>query len=117
MLTGVTAHETGMLGLAHRGFKLDHPDRHLASWLGAAGYHTALSGIQHEFGPGRKLPYAEVLEAPGHGADSAGDAASGRTRGASSAIPARPATMISATPTRSTRKAGDANEQWFDSMG
>lgn len=61
LLTGQWAHEAGMLGLAHRGFKLSHPERHLARFLREHGYHTALAGIQHEFGEGDALPYSEVL--------------------------------------------------------
>jgi arylsulfatase A-like enzyme len=37
-----------MTGLAHRGSKLKDPSRHLASFLAAHGYHTALAGVQHE---------------------------------------------------------------------
>ncbi|MCC5839739.1 MAG: sulfatase [Opitutales bacterium] len=60
LLSGQWAHEVGMLGLAHRGFKLKHPERHLAHFLREHGYHTALVGIQHEFGGGEELPYSEV---------------------------------------------------------
>jgi arylsulfatase A-like enzyme len=49
MLTGHTAHETGMLGLAHRGFDLKDYSRHLARRLSAQGFHTALAGVQHEY--------------------------------------------------------------------
>jgi arylsulfatase A-like enzyme len=47
LLTGQWAHCTGMLGLAHRGFRLRHPEHHLAATLRAAGYATALAGVQH----------------------------------------------------------------------
>lgn len=47
LLTGQWPHQTGMLGLAHRGHRLRHPERHLAAVLGAAGYTTALAGLQH----------------------------------------------------------------------
>lgn len=50
MLTGTYPQKNGMLGLAHRGFNLANDDWHLASYLKANGYHTALSGIQHEKG-------------------------------------------------------------------
>ena len=30
LLTGQTPHSCGQLGLAHRGFELQHPERHLA---------------------------------------------------------------------------------------
>ncbi len=47
LLTGQDAHSSGMLGLAHRGFSLAEPDRHLANTLRQAGYHTVLAGLQH----------------------------------------------------------------------
>ena len=49
MLTGLTAHETSVLGLVHRGFTLNQPDRHLARILAKAGYHTVRAGLQHEY--------------------------------------------------------------------
>ena len=53
----------GMWGLAHRGWRLKHPARHLAHVLAAAGYHTALAGVQH-LGPDvRALGYRETLGA------------------------------------------------------
>lgn len=54
LLTGLTAHQAGMLGLAHRGFDLANADRHLASYLGQHGYETILAGIQHEIHPARE---------------------------------------------------------------
>lgn len=47
LLTGQNPHAAGMLGLAHRGFALNAPSRHLAGVLAAAGYHTVLAGMQH----------------------------------------------------------------------
>ena len=47
LLTGTYAHDTGMLGLAHRGFELHQPQRHLACVLRNYGYRTALFGMQH----------------------------------------------------------------------
>lgn len=47
LLTGQCAHSTGMLGLAHRGFRLDDPSQHLATTLRDAGYDTVLAGLQH----------------------------------------------------------------------
>lgn len=49
MLTGTYPHQTGMLGLAQRGFSMDC-SRHLVRYLNAKGYDTALCGIQHEAG-------------------------------------------------------------------
>lgn len=48
MLTGTAPHCSGMMGLAHRGFGLDNPERHLGSYLARNGYHTALIGVHHE---------------------------------------------------------------------
>lgn len=48
MLTGMTAHNSGMYGLAHRGFSLNDYSQHLAPYLGRNGYYTALIGVQHE---------------------------------------------------------------------
>lgn len=47
LLTGQTPHSCGQLGLAHRGFELQHPERHLAWTLRNNGYSTALIGVQH----------------------------------------------------------------------
>ena len=46
-MTGQWAHCSGRLGLAHRGFSLADPRRHLARVQADAGYHTVLAGIQH----------------------------------------------------------------------
>ena len=48
MLTGMSAHSSGMIGLAHRGFRLNDYSQHLVTTMKNAGYHTALSGTQHE---------------------------------------------------------------------
>lgn len=50
LLTGTFPHQNGMLGLAQRGFSLFDPSKHLANYLRKNGYHTAISGIQHETG-------------------------------------------------------------------
>jgi len=47
LLTGSYAHCNGMLGLAHRGAALNDYRQHLCHTLKAAGYTTALAGIQH----------------------------------------------------------------------
>ncbi len=61
LLTGMTPHESGMIGLAHRGFKLTHPEHHLGAFLKRAGFHTALCGVQHEFNSSMgDLPYESV---------------------------------------------------------
>jgi N-sulfoglucosamine sulfohydrolase len=64
MLTGRTAHEVGMLGLVHRGWSLTDPKLHLASWLQQHGYHTVLSGLQHELRSAEEATYSQRLETP-----------------------------------------------------
>ena len=59
LLTGGWPHQTGMLGLAHRGFRLSHPQHHLSNMLAGAGYRTVLCGIQHESADGSDLGYQE----------------------------------------------------------
>ncbi len=64
LLSGLAPHSCGMLGLAHRGFSLNDPARHLASYLRSRGYLTALSGVQHETQAGRvpELGYERILK-------------------------------------------------------
>jgi arylsulfatase A-like enzyme len=47
LLTGQSPHSAGMIGLAHRGFRLNDPRQHLAHVLQARGYRTFLTGMQH----------------------------------------------------------------------
>ena len=47
LLTGTYPHENGMTGLAHRGWSLNDYKHHLVHTLRAAGYYSALAGIQH----------------------------------------------------------------------
>lgn len=76
LLTGESPHQAGMIGLAHRGFSLVNQERHLASVLGAAGWQTAMSGIQHEFNFACGCPYSEVLnDGSAHSADGDFEAA------------------------------------------
>ncbi len=63
MLTGMCAHSTGMLGLAHRGFALNDHGRHMANFLRTQGYETVLCGIQHEADQAEKLGYSRILRA------------------------------------------------------
>lgn len=74
LLTGQTAHGSGMLGLAHRGFSLSHPERHLANFLKSNGYDTTLCNVQHETKAGTipTLGYQRVLKtASNRGPDAA----------------------------------------------
>ena len=67
LLTGTPPHVNGMLGLAHRGFRLNDSTQHIASYMKTAGYETVLCGIQHE-GPGAaQLGYDTVLKAKNTG--------------------------------------------------
>lgn len=50
LLTGQYPHQNGMLGLAQRGFSLYDVKKHLCQFLKRNGYHTVLSGVQHEVG-------------------------------------------------------------------
>ncbi|MDI9469184.1 MAG: sulfatase [Bacillota bacterium] len=65
LLTGTWPHRNGMLGLAHRGFSLSHPEWHLAHYLRENGYETVLSGIQHEAADRESLAYERILDAGG----------------------------------------------------
>jgi N-sulfoglucosamine sulfohydrolase len=48
LLSGMAPHSAGMIGLAHRGFRMNNYSRHLASFLSRSGFETALCGVQHE---------------------------------------------------------------------
>jgi len=63
LLTGQCAHSAGMLGLAHRnfGFALNDYSRHIIHTLHAAGYHSALSGVQHVAKDKNVIGYSEIL--------------------------------------------------------
>lgn len=71
LLTGEAPHSAGMLGLAHRGFSLDRPERHLVHTLRRRGYTSAMVGQQHVALPpeGVVLGYDEELETGGQRAD------------------------------------------------
>lgn len=47
LLTGMCPHSNGMFGLAHRGFVLNDYKQHILHTLRAAGYYSALFGVQH----------------------------------------------------------------------
>ncbi len=64
LLTGMSPHECGMEGLAHRGWKLRDYARHLAPFLGRNGFHTALCGVQHEAPDPAMIGYDELLSPP-----------------------------------------------------
>ena len=67
LLTGQCPHSAGMIGLAHRGFSLADPSRHLASFLRRSGYATVLCGVQHEASGSeafRHLGYDQAMKSP-----------------------------------------------------
>jgi N-sulfoglucosamine sulfohydrolase len=61
MLTGMAPHSSGLLGLAHRGFKMKEPDRHLAAFMRKNGFETALCGVQHEHANIHEMGYEKDL--------------------------------------------------------
>jgi len=61
LLTGQSAHSSGMLGLAHRGFQLNDYNQHIVNVLNKAGYVTALAGVQHEAPRAEMIGYDHVL--------------------------------------------------------
>jgi N-sulfoglucosamine sulfohydrolase len=62
LLTGQCTHATGMLGLAHRGYRLHHPERHIVNVLRDAGYWTGLVGEQHVSEDPGDLGYDHVVD-------------------------------------------------------
>jgi arylsulfatase A-like enzyme len=62
LLTGQCTHATGMLGLAHRGYRLAHPERHLVHVLRGAGFWSAMIGEQHVSEDPRDVGYDQVVE-------------------------------------------------------
>lgn len=61
LLTGQCAHSSGMLGLAHRGFRLNDHEQHIVHTLRQTGYHTALAGIQHVAAAAETVGYDQLL--------------------------------------------------------
>lgn len=78
LLTGQSAHATGMLGLLHRGFQLKHPERHLAKQLRDRGYETALAGVQHELRGTEHVELCYEHHFPSGGSGSERDLEAGR---------------------------------------
>jgi N-sulfoglucosamine sulfohydrolase len=61
LLTGLYCHNNGMLGLAHRGWKLNDYGQHWVHTLRRAGYRSILIGEQHvSIDPG-EIGYDEVV--------------------------------------------------------
>ncbi len=64
LLTGTWPHCNGMLGLAHRGFRINDYRMHAARVFGENGYETILSGIQHEAEREEDIGYHRVFNQP-----------------------------------------------------
>lgn len=89
LLNGNWPHENGMIGLVHRGARLLDPRQHLANVLSAAGFDSALVGLQHvapqdELGA---LGYGEVIDLTANHARDVGPAAAAWLAGRSSDKP------------------------------
>jgi N-sulfoglucosamine sulfohydrolase len=61
LLTGLYPHNSGMLGLAHRGFSLNDYQQHIVHTLKPAGYTTVLAGLQHVAKVPETIGYDRVL--------------------------------------------------------
>jgi arylsulfatase A-like enzyme len=78
LLTGTWPHCCGMDGLAHRGWSLRDYRQHIVHTLHAAGYHTALCGVQHEahWQHPEVIGYDQIVDIPaGHSEEAIADAA------------------------------------------
>jgi N-sulfoglucosamine sulfohydrolase len=62
LLTGECPHSNGMMGLAHRGFRLNDYSRHLVHTLRDAGYWSGLVGEQHLSEDPAALGYDHVVD-------------------------------------------------------
>lgn len=76
LLTGQSPHAAGLLGLVHRGFRLNDPAQHLATTLRDNGYRTVLAGTQHTWqGDVIEEGYLEDVRPDGHASDDLAAAA------------------------------------------
>ena len=83
LVTGQYPHNNGMIGLAHRGFRLNDYGEHVVHALRGAGYHSELIGEQH-ISPGEDLSilgYDHVTEIPRTNVDTVAPAAVDFLRG------------------------------------
>lgn len=68
LLTGQMPHNAGMMGLTHRGWLLNDYRQYLIHTLHAAGYASALAGVQHiapEPGGSKRIGYHQQLPTKG----------------------------------------------------
>ncbi|HID57346.1 TPA: sulfatase [Candidatus Poribacteria bacterium] len=71
LLTGQSAHSSGMIGLAHRGFSLKDYNQHILHTLRKVGYRSFLSGVQHIARDPKVIGYDQILTTRGNEAASA----------------------------------------------
>ena len=75
LLTGQAPHSAGMLGLAHRGFRLHDYGQHIVHTLRAAGYRSTLLGEQHVAKDATVIGYDEIVPLRSTHAQDVGPAA------------------------------------------
>jgi N-sulfoglucosamine sulfohydrolase len=75
LLTGQSAHSSGMIGLAHRGFALKDYSHHIIHTLRRPGYHSALIGTQHVAPRTEMIGYDAIVPPGGAGPERAAVAA------------------------------------------
>jgi N-sulfoglucosamine sulfohydrolase len=75
LLTGQCAHSSGMIGLAHLGFRLRDYRQHIVHTLRRAGYHSTLIGVQHVAGDPDAIGYDRVVPTDGFLGESVAPAA------------------------------------------
>jgi len=71
LLTGSSPHSCGLLGLAHRGFKMQN-EKHLVHHLNRNGYTCHLRGIQHVADDASVLGYETFVRQTNHSSVGAG---------------------------------------------
>ncbi len=65
LFTGRYPHSNGVMALAHLGWEYHPEERTLPSYLGDAGYHTALIGLQHESRDPTSIGFDQVTQIGG----------------------------------------------------
>jgi len=75
LLTGQCAHSAGMIGLAHRGFRLHDYRQHIVHTLRSAGYRSTLIGEQHVAKDAAAIGYDEIADLPSTRAEHVAPAA------------------------------------------
>lgn len=62
LLSGMYPHRHGLIGLTHRGFRMNPDAPRLPGLLAELGYHTILFGVHHEEPDPRKMGYRRIVE-------------------------------------------------------